>query len=1292
VFAKKLLNNAVFYILWYAKNINNLKYHNLFVKKDYQWFADSAGAHLWAEDKFTKKIVRPTPEERKNIDVFLNKNPNLELYRILGLNVQGVEKAQGYEFNGRIYYPPKGTQWKTSFPEGLDRLKAKNRIQAENTALGVKLYYKDYPIMIMNNLWDKIGAVNEKIYVVQTSNELPKRCILMTTDPGDLVLDITCGSGTTAYVAEQWGRRWITCDTSRVSIALAKKRLMTATFDYYKLAYPKQGVGSGFVYKTAPHITLGSIANDEPPAQEILYDQPEIDKSKMRISGPFTVEALPAPTVKPLDELYIIQEDISIKQAEWREELLATGILARNGKKIEFSRVEPLSGTKYLQAEAETKENPPRRAVICFAGETKPMDARIVALAIEEAETQKPTPKLILFSAFQFDPEAAKTIDETNWPGGIFVELPLVNAIRERVKLWRKNNYPGITGVTKKLLEHWNDNEARQYPFFFCQLDAIETLIWLTEAPVAEKAGIEIEGDGGAFKRICTKLCTGGGKTIVMAMLIAWQVCNKAAYPQDKRFSKNVFIVAPGLTVKSRLKVLEIGGADNYYKQFNILPYGLEEKLNQGRILIKNWQALAWENEDAIKKRKSVDKRGAKSDEAYTREVLEQMANASNILVINDEAHHAWRKNPEIKIKLVGIDKKEYKEAEQQATIWVGGLDRIHNTRKILTCYDFSATPFAPSGKRNAEEALFSWIVSDFGLNDGIESGLVKTPRVVVRDDVLPDTQTFKSKLYHIYNDEIVKDDINRSAKPEEALPDLIHQAYCLLGADWLETYKSWREAGSQVPPVMITVANRTETAARIEYAFKHRKIPIVELSDEKFTLRIDSKIMEYAEDVDTDRINEDNEENKNLSKKAITAILRETVDTVGKVGKRGEQIRNIISVGMLSEGWDAKTVTHIMGLRAFTSQLLCEQVVGRGLRRTSYEMEEGSKLFSAEYVNIFGIPFSYLPCEDDDKGKPIVTKPKTQIETLKEKSEYAIYWPNVIRIDRIFKPKLSIDINNIDTLIIERSETRLSAELAPIVDGKTDLMKCNEIDLQKLHAHKRMQTIIFNVISSIYEQMNAEWQSKGTKLSLMGQLFDLVENYMKTGGIAIEPPMLNLDDKRKRIIYMMNMNKIVKHLWKYIKVQQTEKILPVLDTNKKIRSTGDMVTWYTSKPCQITQKSHISHCVYDSTWETTASYKLDKNPNVAAWAKSDHLGFEIIYVYGGVVRKYYPDFLIKLRNNIMLILETKGKERGRDKEKKAALDEWVKAVNGLEEFGIWFNDVCYDVGDVDAIIEKYIK
>jgi type III restriction enzyme len=783
-----------------------------------------------------------------------------------------------------------------------------------------------------------------------------------------------------------------------------------------------------------------------------------------------------------------------------------------------------------------------------------------------------------------------------------------------------------------------------------------------------------------------------------MAMLIAWQVCNKAVYPQDKRFSKNIFIVAPGLTVKNRLQVLRVGGSDNYYAQFNIVPIGLMDKLRGGRVVINNCQALAWETEEAIKKRKSVDKRGAKSDEAYAREVLREMANARNILVINDEAHHAWRKNPEIKVK--GLSREEKEEVEK-ATIWVGGLDRVHKTRGILACYDFSATPFAPSGKKNDEEALFGWIVSDFGLNDGIESGLVKTPRVVVRDDGIPDAKTLRSRLYHIYMDDEVKDDINRSATPEEQLPALLTQAYYLLGKDWFETLKDWRLSENPVPPVMITVANRTETAARIKYAFDHKHIPVEELCVAEHTIHIDSKTLDATVEVNEDAAveyaagsgtDEDGGERR-LSKKEAAAQLRETVDTVGQIGKRGERVRNVISVGMLSEGWDAKTVTHVLGLRAFRSQLLCEQVIGRGLRRTSYDLDGDSGMFEPEYVNIFGIPFTFLPHESDESGAPKPPKPKTQIEPRPDKSEYEISFPNVLRIDRKLKSTLSLDIRKIETLELEASQTRLRADLAPIVDGKADLSQCAEIDLEKLDGKLRMQSIIFDTAGRVYESMKdrCSWQKEATKFALIGQIFRLVENYLASDAIVINPPLFNTDPLRRRILLMMNMDKIVQHLWSDIKHKQTESLVPILDPNKKVRSTGDMPTWYTGKPCFITEHSHISHCVFDSSWEVTESYKLEKNKNVAAWVKNDHLGFEIFYIFDGVVKKYFPDFLVRLKNGVTLVLETKGQKSRQSEEKRKALEEWVSAVNGMEEYGQWRCDVSYDVADVDGIIGKYV-
>jgi type III restriction enzyme len=876
---------------------------------------------------------------------------------------------------------------------------------------------------------------------------------------------------------------------------------------------------------------------------------------------------------------------------------------------------------------------------------------------------------------------------------GVFIEISLVNQIRPRVKAWREAGYPAVSSITKRLLEHWcNPEEFDGRRFFFCQLEAIETLIWLTEAPAAERVGIEIAGDGGAFARLCCKMATGSGKTIVMAMVVAWQVLNKVANPQDARFAKNVLVVAPGLTVKNRLAVLEPAASDNYYEAFNIVPSALLDKLRQGKVLIRNWHALAWDSEEQITKRRSVDKRGVKSDEAYTRDVLGEMANARNLLVLNDEAHHAWRVSPE-------AASKYKREDVEESTIWIGGLDRLHRTRGILRCYDFSATPFTPSGKKSSEEALFGWIVSDFGLNDAIESGLVKTPRVVIRDDAVPDARTYKSRLYHIYNDPEVKDDLNqKKALPQVPLPDLVLNAYYLLGYDWREAWKAWRDAGLPTPPVMITVCNRTETAARIKHAFDSRRIHIDELCDAERVLHIDSKVLDRAEaqeepaatwetpEVDAESDDDDGGPvERKLTKTEQAELLRQKVDTVGKAGQPGEKIQNVISVGMLSEGWDAKTVTHIMGLRAFTSQLLCEQVVGRGLRRTSYELNPKTGLFDPEYVNIFGVPFTFLPHEGGEDDPPPPPTPKTAVEPDSGKTEFEIRWPNVVRIDRDFQPTLKLDWTQVRPLELDAARTAQVAELAPVVDGKPDVTNADSIELERLAREFRTQRIVFETARDVFDQMQHNW--RGSREVLLAQLVRIVEQFMHSDRIRVSPPLFYQDALRRRLIITLNMTRVIQHIGDAIRQGNTERLVPVFDRDHPIRSTGDMRTWYTGKPCHATRKSHINVCVYDSTWEASDAFALDHSDSVSAWVKNDHLGFEVLYIYRGVVRKYRPDFLVRLKNGAFLVLETKGQDTEQDRVKRRYLEEWIQAVNAHGGFGRWRSAVAQNPGEIRDIL-----
>jgi len=407
------------YVLWYGKKKESQKYRQLFRDK----VVGDLGAtqYDWIHKKSGEKRRLAKGETPEKGDRLFHIGDASAMFTTPHL-------AEPIEIDGKLIAPPKNRQWQTT-QDGMRILRDKGRLLLAGNSLRYIRYLDDFPVYPLDSLWTDTGVSgfgDSKIYIVQTNKKVIERCLLMTTDPGHLVFDPTCGSGTTAYVAEQWGRRWITCDTSRVATTLAKQRLMTASFDYYKLAHPSEGVGSGFQYKTVPHITLKSIANNEPTVEETLYDQPLIDRKKTRITGPFTVEAVPAPVVKSIEEIEneapasdtsVARSGETLRQTEWRDELFKSGIRAKGGQKIEFTRIEPLSGTRYLQAEGETREDEPKRVFISFGPEHAPLEQRQVELALEEAMSIKPKPDILLFAAFQFDAEAAKDIDETNWPG-----------------------------------------------------------------------------------------------------------------------------------------------------------------------------------------------------------------------------------------------------------------------------------------------------------------------------------------------------------------------------------------------------------------------------------------------------------------------------------------------------------------------------------------------------------------------------------------------------------------------------------------------------------------------------------------------------------------------------------------------------------------------------------------------------------------------------------------------------------------------------------------------------------
>jgi len=880
--------------------------------------------------------------------------------------------------------------------------------------------------------------------------------------------------------------------------------------------------------------------------------------------------------------------------------------------------------------------------------------------------------------------------------------LDLVNRIRERVDSWREAGYPGITSVTRALLEHWHDPQARELQFYFCQREAIETLIWKVEALANYQQGIAVPGDGGEWERLCSKMATGSGKTVLMGMIISWQTLNALTYPKrNKDFSRAVFVVAPGLTVKSRLQVLHPGHPSNVYDEFNLCPnQAMRQRLNQVELEVENWHTLMPLKDS----QRSVVKKGNESGKAFVRRVAGKIAAHKNIVVINDEAHHAYRQRPNLK-----ISKKEAKEFGidlDEATRWIDGLDRIHKECRISRCFDLSATPFAPTGGTNSDKSLFDWVISDFGLNDAIEAGLVKTPRMVVRDGIIPDSKTLQPKLYHLYREKEVQEDLNRKgAQPHETLPQLVQKAYTLLGADWLQARKSWAELGHASPPVLLTVCNRTETAARIERYLTSDDVYWPELRHPNKTMRVDSRVLEKAgigEKATANKANKDygrrlqgiveaaaiaKPEKERLAAMRKEELLRELVDTVGKRGKAGQDLQAVVSVAMLSEGWDAKNVTHIMGLRAFTSQLLCEQVIGRGLRRVSYEVGENG-LFVSEFVNVFGVPLPlFLPASEGGDPPP-PPKPSTQIETLPERNNLEIKWPNVLRIDTVIRPTLTVDWSAVPALTLDPSAIPITVELAPMLGGETDLAKIKKIDLEQMPAEFRLQRLVFRAARKAFDQVKNNF--KGNREYLLVQLIRLIEQFMASEKIYV-PSLFHQDPLKKRILMSLAMDLVVGHLLARVREQNEERLDLVFDAEFPIGSTRYMRTWYSTKPNLKTQRSQISHVVGDSAWEGHVANVLEISPHVMAYAKNDHLGFQVYYLWQGSRRRFIPDFLVRLTNGMTLVLEVKGQDSDQNKAKRDELARWVKAVNAKGGFGEWCSDVLLEPSQIQDVLERHI-
>lgn len=900
-----------------------------------------------------------------------------------------------------------------------------------------------------------------------------------------------------------------------------------------------------------------------------------------------------------------------------------------------------------------------------------------------------------------------------------FVELELINKIRQRVKEWHDGGYKGVTGVTERLLQHWNSAD-RERKLFFCQIEAVETIIYLTEIMPKNPKGITIppdlpaEGDLAKgykpLRRYGNKMATGSGKTLVMAMLAAWSVINKAQYRQDKRFSDAVLVVCPNLTVRERLSVVYPSNPENYYEKFDLVPRSMLDMLSKGKFYITNWHMFLPVDDS---KKRSVIQRGEESERAFCNRVLKELSGKENLLVFNDEAHHAYRPAPfeneeELK-KLSGDERKKLKEEKEEATVWIGGLDKINFSRKINLCVDLSATPFYIQGSGYPEGSPLPWLVSDFGLVDAIESGIVKIPRVPVDDNSgQPIPKYFH--LWRTINESLPapeKATQKRKPKPESVFREA-EGALATLAGEWKKTFKDFEVNNFSVPPVMICVCDNTDLAELIfEYISGEKKIedktsklkqriftngklfPDLLGNKENFlpTMRIDTKLLGEAESEDGTQ-----------TKLEVAQGLRLRVATVGKtewVGQGeppGKDVRCVVSVGMLTEGWDANNVTQIFGLRAFTSQLLCEQVVGRGLRRMNYTLDENGML-PEEYVDVYGIPFEVIPVKKKGPGPTPPPPPSTLVQALKERSNLKIEFPRVEGYVFDVKSRVKVDMSKLKEITVDPSKEPTKVVVKGTVGYKigspTRLGPGQEAyqDRNPFHETKRLNETIFEIAkritNSLKDREKFQWQAREL---LFPQILSITKKF-------IEEKVRFIDAKPNEIALEKYVQLIVERLLAAIEPDTSEGEAPLLPIIERFRPKGSTseVLFRTVRKAHPTLKSHVSHVVTDNrSWEHTVAFYLEDNPNVISFVKNDHLDFSIPYDFLGARHYYYPDFLIRYRKKdeeITVILEVKGYESEQDRQKKTAAERWIKAVNYHGGFGKWELVECKDPRIIDKLL-----
>ena len=920
-----------------------------------------------------------------------------------------------------------------------------------------------------------------------------------------------------------------------------------------------------------------------------------------------------------------------------------------------------------------------------------------------------------------------------------------ISGVRRFVDRWRGQPETAwqVTPETARLLKHWRGQRFGGVRPFFCQVEAVETAIWLTE--VAPGRGREerrlldqleqaVEDANPGLARLALKLATGAGKTTVMAMLIAWQTVNAVRRPNSSRFTRGFLVVTPGVTIRDRLRVLQPNDPDSYYAGRELVPADMLRDLEQARIVVTNYHAFLPRETLPLSKGGRALLQGPgpapqtkETEGQMLQRVMPGLMGMKRVLVLNDEAHHCYRERPagdDEEGPLRGDDRREAERNREAARVWISGIEAVRRKLGLLRVIDLSATPFFLRGSGYAEGTLFPWTASDFSLLDAIECGIVKLPRVPVADNVADGEMPKFRNLWEHIRPKMPKRGRGKAGGLDPlSLPAELQTALEALYGHYEKTFELWAQAGIEAPPCFIVVCNNTSTSKLVhDYiaGFVREnddgsttpvpgRLPLFRNFDERGdplprprTLLIDSEQLDSGEALDSRFRAAAGEEIERFRREIVARtgdrrqaerlsdadLLREVMNTVGRPGALGGSVRCVVSVSMLTEGWDARTVTHVLGVRAFGTQLLCEQVVGRALRRQSYDVNADG-LFDVEYADVLGIPFDFT-------AKPVPVKPKPPRETVLVHAVSPERDACEIRFPRVAGYRVELPEDRLTASFDADSTLTLTPELVGPSITRNEGIIGEGVDLNLIHTRGlRRSTLLYHLTKRLLEM---KWRDPGgePKLYLFGQLKRIVRQWLDghlvcTGGTY--PAQLMYQERADQACERI-MQGIVSTLI------GERPVRAVLDPYNPAGSTAH-VRFTTSRPLRwktAAARCHVNWAVCDSEWEAELCRVVESHPRVRAWVKNHGLGLEVPYRRGAETRRYLPDFVVLVDDGrggegggdlLRLVVEVKGYRREDAKDKKKTMDAcWVPAVNHLGSFGRWAFAELTDVNTMEADFE----